>query len=37
MMNGIMKVLFSIIKARRFWIKGGWHPPDEDPLQKVEK
>ena len=23
----------SIIKARRFWIKGGWHPPDEDPRQ----
>lgn len=24
----------SIIKARRFWVKGGWHPPDEDPRQK---
>lgn len=23
----------SIIKARRLWIKGGWHPPDEDPRQ----
>jgi hypothetical protein len=20
----------SIVKARRFWVKGGWHPPDED-------
>jgi len=24
----------SIIKARRFWVKGGWHPPNEDPRQK---
>lgn len=23
----------SIIKARRFWVKGGWHPPDDDPRQ----
>ncbi len=23
----------SIVKARRLWIKGGWHPPDEDPLR----
>ncbi|MBD2205582.1 HNH endonuclease [Calothrix sp. FACHB-1219] len=23
----------SIVKARRLWIKGGWHPPDEDPRQ----
>jgi hypothetical protein len=22
-----------IIKARRLWIKGGWHPPEEDPKQ----
>ena len=21
----------SILKARRLWLKGGWHPPDEDP------
>ena len=21
----------SIVKARRLWIKGGWHPPAEDP------
>lgn len=21
----------SIIKARRMWIKGGWHPPEGDP------
>ncbi|MGL6338656.1 MAG: HNH endonuclease [Waterburya sp.] len=20
-----------IQKARRFWVKGGWHPPDSDP------
>ncbi|AFZ60706.1 HNH endonuclease [Anabaena cylindrica FACHB-243] len=26
----------SIIKARRFWVKGGWHPPYEDPRQKEE-
>ncbi|MBD2346165.1 HNH endonuclease [Anabaena subtropica] len=24
----------SIVKARRLWIKGGWHPPDED-LRKI--
>ena len=23
----------SIVKARRFWIRGGWHPPDKDPRQ----
>jgi HNH endonuclease len=23
----------SIVKARRLWIKGGWHPSDEDPRQ----
>ncbi len=23
----------SIVKAGRLWIKGGWHPPDEDPRQ----
>jgi hypothetical protein len=23
----------SIIKARRLWIKGGWHPPLDDPRQ----
>lgn len=22
----------SIRKARRLWIRGGWHPPDNDPL-----
>ncbi len=26
----------SIIKARRFWVKGGWHPPNEDPRQENE-
>ncbi|MDZ8035015.1 HNH endonuclease [Nostoc sp. DedSLP04] len=25
----------SIVKARRLWIKGGWHPPDEDPQQET--
>jgi hypothetical protein len=20
----------SILKARKFWLKGGWHPPQED-------
>lgn len=20
-----------ILKARRFWVKGGWHPPEDDP------
>ncbi|NEU71331.1 HNH endonuclease [Hassallia byssoidea VB512170] len=24
----------SILKARRLWIKGGWHPPSEDPRQE---
>ncbi len=23
----------SIVKARRLWMRGGWHPPDEDPRQ----
>ncbi|MEC4816245.1 MAG: HNH endonuclease signature motif containing protein [Scytonema sp. PMC 1069.18] len=23
----------SIVKARRFWLKGGWHPPLDDPRQ----
>ncbi|MEJ6486774.1 HNH endonuclease [Nostoc punctiforme UO1] len=26
----------SIVKARRLWLKGGWHPPDEDPRQVKE-
>jgi HNH endonuclease len=21
----------SVIKARRLWVKGGWHPPNDDP------
>lgn len=25
----------SIVKARRLWIKGGWHPPEEDPVLKT--
>jgi HNH endonuclease len=24
----------SIIKARRLWVKGGWHPPTDDPQDK---
>lgn len=27
----------SIVKARRLWVRGGWHPPDEDPRQAGEK
>jgi 5-methylcytosine-specific restriction endonuclease McrA len=23
----------SIRRARRLWIRGGWHPPDQDPRQ----
>lgn len=23
----------SIVKARRLWVRGGWHPPDDDPRQ----
>lgn len=26
----------SIVKARRLWVKGGWHPPDKDPRQEAE-
>ncbi len=22
-----------ILKARQFWVQGGWHPPNEDPRQ----
>jgi hypothetical protein len=22
-----------ILKARQFWIRGGWHPPDDDPRE----
>ncbi|ASC74106.1 hypothetical protein XM38_050810 [Halomicronema hongdechloris C2206] len=24
----------SILKARRLWIKGGWHPPEHDPREE---
>lgn len=24
----------AIVRARRLWIKGGWHPPVGDPIQK---
>ena len=24
----------SIIKARRLWVKGGWHPPSQDSRQE---
>ncbi|MEL7352066.1 MAG: HNH endonuclease signature motif containing protein [Cyanobacteria bacterium P01_A01_bin.116] len=23
----------AIIKARRLWLRGGWHPPKSDPIQ----
>lgn len=23
----------AIVKARRLWIRGGWHPPEDDPRQ----
>ncbi|HEY9693726.1 MAG TPA: hypothetical protein V6D15_16090 [Oculatellaceae cyanobacterium] len=23
----------SIKKSRKFWVQGGWHPPQEDPRQ----
>lgn len=23
-----------IVKARRFWILGGWHPPSTDPIER---
>ncbi len=23
----------AIVKARRLWIKGGWHPPTDDPVE----
>ncbi len=26
----------SIVKVRRLWTKGGWHPPDEDPRKSDE-
>jgi HNH endonuclease len=26
----------SIIKARRLWIKGGWHPPVHDPREQKQ-
>jgi|GEM_PF-1814207 len=22
-----------IIKARQFWVRGGWHPPVGDPIE----
>ena len=25
----------SIVKARRLWIKGGWHPPKDDRVEKI--
>ena len=27
----------AIIKARRLWICGGWHPPQEDPIASVDE
>jgi hypothetical protein len=29
----IMEVCTGIVKARRLWMRGGWHPPNEDPRQ----
>jgi hypothetical protein len=26
----------SIVKARRLWIKGGWHPPKDDLIEALE-
>lgn len=23
----------AIVKARRFWIQGGWHPPSDDTIE----
>lgn len=23
----------AIVKARKLWIRGGWHPPDDDPME----
>jgi hypothetical protein len=23
----------AIVKARQFWVKGGWHPPVDDPVE----
>jgi HNH endonuclease len=25
----------AIVKARRLWLQGGWHPPAEDPRQSL--
>lgn len=25
----------SIVKARRLWVKGGWHPPNNDPTRAL--
>jgi HNH endonuclease len=25
----------SIVKARRLWIKGGWHPPEDDRIESL--
>jgi hypothetical protein len=27
----------SIQKARRLWMRGGWHPPEQDPRQGTEE
>ena len=27
----------SIQKARRLWMRGGWHPPEQDPRQGSEE
>jgi hypothetical protein len=25
----------SIIRARRLWLRGGWHPPQNDPQEQI--
>jgi hypothetical protein len=27
----------SICKARRLWMRGGWHPPANDPKQSDDR
>ena len=25
----------AIVTARRLWVQGGWHPPEDDPRQRI--
>lgn len=36
-MNDIRHDNGSIQRARRLWIRGGWHPPKRDPQQSIPK